>query len=261
MLKLTEITDLNEKCVEPYTIARDRMLSGEDMIVDSEKVVLRAIKSGIKFRSILATQKYFDRYEKLFADLGCEMYVAPHRLLEDIVGHRVHQGLMALCDRPDDCPIEYMGDRIIVLNSVQDVQNVGSIVRSAHAFGVDSIIVDQQGCSPFGRRSVRVSMGSIFSMKVNHSEDLAADLWDLHDAHGYQIIEAAKRPHAISTAEATYNPKSILIIGNENSGLKRDVQEICDMTVQIPVSDTIDSLNAACAASVLLYAWQNNIKN
>jgi tRNA G18 (ribose-2'-O)-methylase SpoU len=261
MFELTEIKSLNEPCVEPYTLARDRMLSGEEMIVDSEKVVLRAIEAGIKFRSIFATKKYFERHEELFAKLNCKMYFTQHKLMEEIVGHRIHQGLMALCDRPKDTPLEFLGDRIVVLDGVQDVQNVGSIVRSAHAFGVDSMIVHERGCSPFGRRSVRVSMGSVFSLKINHSEDIAGDLFDLKELHGYQVIEAAKRPHAVLTTEAKFSEKSILIIGNEDTGLSAEVQEVCDMTVQIPISPTIDSLNAANAASVLLYAWRHGLKN
>jgi len=258
--KLHEILDLSDSRVNPYKFPRDRMRSGEDMLLDSEKIVIRAISSGIVMKSILATRKYFERHQEIISKLeDCEFLCAEHKLLEGIVGHRIHQGFMAVGVRPDDYPLKDLGNRIIVLNKVLDVSNVGAIVRSAHAFGVDSILVDEEGCSPYGRRSVRVSMGSIFNMKIHHSSNLVVDLRLLKTRFGYQVVEAAKRDNAVSTVKAKYSPKSLLIIGNENSGLTKEVQDLCDMTVVIPISNSIDSLNAACAASILLYSWQNNL--
>lgn len=240
--------------MDVYRTSRERIPQGEDIIVDSEKVVARAIASGIQIRSILGTSHYFARHEDLYAKLDCTFYVADQQLLQGIVGHRLHQGIMALAKRPDDTPLEQLGPRIIALDRVLDVQNVGSIVRSSHAFGVNSIIIGAEGCSPFGRRSIRVSMGSIFNIGVYHSDDLAADLFELKQS-GFQIVGAANRENSVALPNVQYKERSVMVIGNEHAGLSADVQELCDLAIKIPVSSSIDSLNAACAASVILYSW------
>lgn len=257
MLNLIKIDDLADPRMDAYRTSRERIPKGEDIIVDSEKVVARAIASGIQIRSILGTNHYFAKHEGMFAKLDCIFYVADQQLMQGIVGHRLHQGIMAIAKRPDDTPLMELGSRIVALDRVLDVQNVGSIVRSSHAFGIDSIIIGAEGCSPFGRRSIRVSMGSIFNIKVYHSEDLAADLSILKES-GFQIIGAANRENAVALPRVRYNDRSVMIIGNEHAGMSAGVQELCDLSVKIPVSNSIDSLNAACAASVILYSWSQN---
>lgn len=254
MLDLIKIDDLNDKRMDAYRTSRERIPQGEDIIVDSEKVVARAIAAGIKIRSILGTSHYFVKHEELYGRLDCTYYVAEQQVMQGIVGHRLHQGIMAIAKRPDDTPLAQLGPRIVALDRVLDVQNVGSIVRSSHAFGIDSIIIGAEGCSPFGRRSIRVSMGSIFNIDVYHSDDLAADLRQLRQS-GFQIVGAANRENAVALPDVKYQDRSVMIIGNEHAGLSDGVQELCDLSVKIPVSSSIDSLNAACAASVILYSW------
>jgi tRNA G18 (ribose-2'-O)-methylase SpoU len=257
-VNLIEVNDLGDERVASYRLRRQRIPVGDEMVIDSEKVVARALQSDIKIKSILGTKEYFTKHAGLMAGLDCQLYCVEHKLLETIVGHRIHQGIMAVAERPVDTPLTKLGSRIVVLNRVLDIQNVGAIVRSCHAFGVRSVLVDGKGCSPYGRRAIRVSMGSIFKMNVLHSPDIVADLEWLK-AQDYQIIEAANSSKAVPINMAKFREKSVMIIGNEDSGVTEGVQNLCDLTVKIPVEESIDSLNAACAASVLLYSWKLSI--
>jgi len=180
--------------------------------------------------------------------------------MQQIVGHRIHQSLQAVAERPQDTPLKELGDRILVLDRLLDVQNVGAIIRSCHAFGVNSVMIHPTGCSPLERRAIRVSMGSIFSMKLHHSTDFAADLQWLKDEGNYQIVATANDDDSISVRDAasSFRTRGVMIIGNEDQGIDREfLAKYTDLKVKIPVDDGIDSLNAACAAAVLLFAWGN----
>jgi len=260
-MKLEIVTDVDDERVASFKLRPPRKINeGDEIVIDSEKVVLRAIAAGLRIKSILATRSYYDRHEELVSNLPCcRLFCIEKKLMEKIVGHRIHQSLQAVAERPLDTPLRELGDWILVMDRLLDVQNVGAIIRSCHAFGVNSVLVHPTGCSPFGRRAIRVSMGSIFQMKIHHSQDFAADLKWLKEEGDFQIVATANDGDAVSVQEATFSTKGVMVIGNEDQGVDRDfLSTYSDLKVKIPVEESIDSLNAACAATVLLFAWNHS---
>lgn len=258
-MNLEYVTDVDDERVASFKLRPPRRISeGDEIVIDSEKVVLRAIHAGLKIKSILGTKTYYDRHYDLVAGLeGCTLYCLEKKLMESIVGHRIHQGIQAVAERPKDTELASLGPKILVLDRLLDIQNVGAIIRSCHAFGVDSVMVHPTGCSPFGRRAIRVSMGSIFQMKIFHSQDFPADLRWLKDEGGYQIVATANDQDSVSVRDAHFSPRGVMVIGNEDQGIGEFITNFSDLKVKIPVDETIDSLNAACAAAVLLFAWNS----
>ena len=257
-MNLEIVTDVDDERVASFKLRPPRRISeGDEIVIDSEKVVLRAIAAGLRIKSILGTKSYYDRHYDLVSGLGCTLFCLEKKLMESIVGHRIHQGIQAVAERPKDTELADLGPKILVLDRLLDIQNVGAIIRSCHAFGVDSVMVHPTGCSPFGRRAIRVSMGSIFQMKIFHSQDFAADLQWLKDEGGYQIVATANSSDAVSVRDAEFSSRGVMVIGNEDKGIGEFISSFSDLKVKIPVEETIDSLNAACAAAVLLFAWNS----
>lgn len=160
------------------------------------------------------------------------------------------QKLSRLSDLPTDGP-----RRWVALYEVRDPGNLGTIVRTADAAGCDAVILIGQSCDPFSVEAVRATMGSLFDMPiaVAHFDDF--NVW--RSKAGARMIAASmrgKRPHD----RAEYGAKSVILMGNEQSGLPTDVEARCDELVRIPMMGTADSLNLASASSVMIYeAWRS----
>jgi tRNA G18 (ribose-2'-O)-methylase SpoU len=154
---------------------------------------------------------------------------------------------------PLDCK-----DTIISLNGITSPENVGAIIRNISGFGFKSVLVDAKTCSPFTRRSIRVSMGNIFDLKTSQTKDLLYTLIDLKN-NGYTIIGTANINSAISLKEFKAYPKTVLIIGSEGFGIDKEILSICDQVVKIPIESSVGHLNAACASSIFLYELNNQL--
>ncbi len=249
-----QITDPQDPRIQDFRTRRDVQAKRKGhILIDSEKCVVRLLKSGVKVQKVLGLQDYILKYDQLLEVMPeVDIYEARLPVMEQIINGKIHQGLMAIAERPQDQELCEMGSRILVLDGLNDGHNVGCIVRSAHAFGFRDIISDNHGCSPLVRRAVRVSMGSIFQVNTFHSQELESDLNKLKHL-GYQIVGAENYGSSVNVSNLVCRDKLVLIIGNEDRGIHPSIREICDHYVKIPISKDIDSLNAATAATLLMY--------
>lgn len=224
------------------------------MIVDSDKVVYRCLNKGLEVQKILGTRPFVEKLLRDFPDLQDHplLFCGDKPVLESIVGHRLHHGVVGVFKRPEDAPKHSFGNRIVLFNGVNNAENVGAIIRSAHAFGFDTVICDQESCSPYVRRAVRVSMGSVFSLKVLHTDSIYQQLIDLKKS-GYRIYGSAISPKAQSCRNIQPTDKFVLVLGSEGHGMSPEALELCDQVIRIPTVNHIDSLNVAVASGVLLY--------
>ena len=172
--------------------------------------------------------------------------------MKKIVGHKIHQGIMALIDKPDFINFEDISGNVVVLNGLTSPENVGSIVRSCAAFNIRTIIIDDKTCSPFLRRCIRVSTGNIFNINIYKSIDLKKDLITLKN-RGYSLISTANLENAISLDEFKFPKKSMLIIGSEGYGIDKKILELSDKILKIDINKEVTSLNASIATSIILY--------
>ena len=136
---------------------------------------------------------------------------------------------MALADRPEDLNVGDLGDKILVLNGVNNAENVGAICRSALAFGVDSVVIDSNSCSPFLRRAIRVSMGSVFKLKFLHTENLQGLLNEIHGI-GYSIVSASNDEGASKLRSVKFEAKTALVLGNEGDGVEKAVKKLVTLS-------------------------------
>ena len=252
--RVIPIEDINDPRVAKFALRRDVQLRPfEEMVVDSEKVVQRAIKRGIVMRAVLATESHYKRNWDLLSRLpNCELFQASTQMMQQIVGHRIHQGIMALADRPEQPPLASLSGNLVFMDHITDTQNVGAIIRCCHAFGYGGVILNGNSCSPFVRRSIRVSMGSVFCVPVHHGADRLELAQSLKD-RGYLLVAAGRWETSKAIADIELDRPYCLIIGNEDQGVHPDLLAMCDLQVEIDLAPGIDSLNAAVAAGVLLH--------
>lgn len=161
------------------------------------------------------------------------------------------QRLATLADFPVTGP-----RRFVALYEVRDPGNLGTVIRTADAAGCDGVILIGTTCDPFSIETVRATMGSLFAMRIAATSFEDFNAW--RATADARIIAASMRgDHAHD--KATYGERSIILMGNEQSGLPPDVEAACDELVRIPMMGKADSLNLASAASVMIYeAWRNS---
>lgn len=227
---------------------RDRVLHDQNLVVcESEKLFLQFIHSGKKILKTFSTRAFAEKY-KLNNDTN---FIAEREILETVAGFKIEFEVLFLIHKPQDFSLHELGPRIILLNGVSSPENVGSIVRSAAAFNINSIITDEKSCSPFLRRCIRVSMGNIFAMKSYHSMDVREDLKKLQSM-GYTVLSTANIDRSIDMSTYKFPEKCVLIIGSEGHGIDQDILNCSDLILKIRINAQVAHLNAANAASIFL---------
>ena len=186
-------------------------------------------------------------------------------LLEDSLFDRVSeenapQGVICVCDF---LPIHTMqvdtttlapDERVVVLESVRDPSNLGAIIRSAAAFGVNRLIISQDCADIYNPKTVRASMGTLFGQTIHRVNDISGTIQQLRDI-GRRTFAAALDRNACRLGSFAPMPGDCVVIGNEGHGLSDETISACNQTVFIPMTERAESLNAAVAASVLMWSF------
>ncbi len=257
-MNLINVDDLNSPNLEIYAQLRDNAFAEDNsFIADSPKVVNILLQSSIQVKSILATQEYYDEFYELIETKKIpKLFLADKKLMEQIVGHKIHHNCMMHGIRPEDAPLHNLGDHIIMLDMITSTENIGSIARSAAALGVDSYLLPRQGPHPYGRRALRVSMGHMSMLKTHRYEDIFETIANLKK-RDYTVFAAETSKSAIALSEIEVPKKWVLLMGHEGKGISQDVLKACDHVVSIEMVEGIKSFNVAVAASILMYQFKH----
>lgn len=222
--------------LEGLRLCADAALNGYS--VDTV-IVSNSLKSSERAETVISSARKRVRVpESLFASL-CDT-VNP-------------QGILCIVKMPDSIPIESVRDgKYIVLENTADPSNLGAIARTAEAFGISGIIVSSSGCDPFSPKSQRAGMGALLRLPVLRSNDVLSDMAVLREK-GFKLFASVVRNADCFVTEADYSGSCAVLIGNEANGLSDEAVALCDMKVTIPMSGRAESLNAAAAASVMMW--------
>lgn len=182
--------------------------------------------------------------------------IAPH-VAEKLSGTKSNQGVFALFETPTP-PADTLDTarRILMLEGVQDPGNVGTLLRSAAAFGFDAVVLGPGCASPLSPKTLRSSMGAAGRLPTLHSADLPAALAQLRSRGVTTLAAALYRSRPLDEAGNDFPNGVCVVIGSEGQGLTQQTVEACDMAVRIPMTDRVESLNAAVAGSVLLWHFR-----
>ncbi len=259
---IQNISSLESIKLEPYRTLRrpmDHLYQGI-FVAESEKVVLRLLESSIEPISILLSAEWLDLHRMLIENNPhrIEIFVGEKKLLESIVGHRLHQSIMAVAKVPRQISIEEMlqkkkaTSRYVLVDGITNSENMGVIVRNCVCFDVDALIVLPSSCDPYLRRSVRNSMGNIFQLPIVYANDSLADIQKMKST-GIILYAAHPQMQSREIGGTPFSSNSCIVLGAEGHGISAEILLQCDEFVTIPMKDGVDSLNVASASAVILY--------
>lgn len=231
-------------------------------IAESSKIVTRALAAGYSARSFLLRPNWLADLAPQLASSDAPIILGTPAELENIVGFHLHRGALAAMERKPQPTLKTILEwarTVVVLEDIVDHTNVGAIFRSAAALGADAVLISPRCADPLYRRSIRVSMGTVFSVPWVRIEPWPGGI-DLLREHGFTTAALALRDDAMSVREFARagHRKTALVMGTEGAGLSRRTIESADARVIIPMSHGIDSLNVAAAAAVAVFALQED---
>ncbi|HAJ97306.1 MAG TPA: rRNA methyltransferase [Ruminococcus sp.] len=264
-MNIIEVNDLSLPELAPYQCTNEKQLFHWNepeigiFIAESPKVIRRALDAGYQPISLLCEKKYVTGQASDIIDrCQADVYTADSEVLKAITGYQMTQGV--LCAMYRQKPSDLSGvlanaERVAVLEDIMNQTNVGAIFRSAAALGMDAVILTPSCSDPLYRRSVRVSMGTVFQIPWTYFPCGAPDYVELLKASGFFTVAMALRNDTINidAPELSQQKKLAVILGTEGEGLKPETIQACDATVKIPMMHGVDSLNVASASAVAFW--------
>jgi tRNA G18 (ribose-2'-O)-methylase SpoU len=279
MFHIEKITSFDSPGLQPYATMR-RPLEHERQgifVAEGTKVVRRLLESRFAVVSVVLPEKWLDDFRPLLEARPetVTVYLAEKKLLETLVGFSMFQGVLAVGKIPAAISLDetlrqsQKPHLFVAVDALTNAENLGALVRNCVAFGVQALIVGETSSSPFLRRAVRNSMGTIFQLPVielaklgqrhqfttkPHTTKLTLAEC-LNELRGRGVRCIAAHPHTDKKflSQADFSDDCCLVFGSEGDGISQNVLESCDEAVAIPMPPTVDSLNVGAAAAVFLY--------
>lgn len=262
-MAIEQITSLADPRVAPFASLTEAQLrnrldpASALFIAESPKVIRVALDAGYEPSALLCEAKHIsgDAADIIARSPEMPVYTGSRELLAELTGYKLTRGVLCAMRRPAPTGVGEVLEgarRVVVIHGVVDTTNIGAIFRAAAALGIDAALLTPDSCDPLNRRSVRVSMGSVFLLP-----------WTWLDGG----IEALG-PYGFKTAAMALTDDSVpldypalaaeerlaIVMGTEGDGLPKKTIAAADYTVKIPMARGVDSLNVASAAAVAF--WQ-----
>jgi len=229
-------------------------------IAEGEKVIRRARAAGHRSRSLLTEPRWLEPMADVIAELEANripVYTAEADVLRSVTGYRVHRGALAAMHRPtlpEPASLLAGANRVLACIDMVDHANVGAVIRSAAALGVDAVVVSASCADPLYRRAVKVSMGTVLTQPWTRMPpgDVATMLANC----GFTVAALTPAADALDLVElaGAVPDRLALMLGTEGDGLSQAVARSADLRVRIPMAAGMDSLNVAAAAAVACWA-------
>jgi tRNA G18 (ribose-2'-O)-methylase SpoU len=246
-------------------------------VAEGEKVVRRLLESRFAVVSVVLPEKWLEDFRPLLEARPetVAVYLADKALLETLIGFSMFQGILAVGKIPAPVSLDDILTRspkpqlLVAVDALTNAENLGALVRNCVAFNTQALIVGETSSSPFLRRAVRNSMGTLFRLPVvelaKHGQrhqfttkphttnlTLANCLIQLRD-RGVRCLAAHPHTDKTKLSQADFTGDCCVVFGSEGFGISTPVLEACDDRVVIPMPPAVDSLNVAAAAAVFLY--------
>lgn len=261
-MPIVEITSLEHPGVEVFSALTEAQLRNRInpeqgiFIAESPKVIRVALDAGYEPTALLCERKHIEGdAADLIARAGnIPVYTGKRDLLAQLTGYTLTRGVLCAMRRPAMRKVDEICNkarRVAVIHGVVDTTNIGAIFRSAAALGIDAVLLTPDSCDPLNRRSVRVSMGSVFLVPWTWVSEPLTQLREL----GFRTAALALTDRSISLDHPSLKAEKrlALIMGTEGDGLPHHAIEGADYVVRIPMAHGVDSLNVAAASAVAFW--------
>jgi len=261
-MPIIDITHLSAPGVDVFSTLTDAQLRNRRdssrgiLIAESPKVIRVALQAGYQPLSMMCERKHItgDASDLIEALPNIPVYTGERELLAQLTGYELTRGVLCAMRRPLPPPLSTIcgqSNRIVIIDGVVDTTNIGAIFRSAAALGIDGVLLTRNSCDPFNRRSIRVSMGSVFLLPWTWIDN---DL-DAVRQYGFKTVAMALTDQSISLDSPLLKKeeKLAIIMGTEGDGLPHEAIQQADYVVRIPMFHGVDSLNVAAASAVAFW--------
>ncbi len=208
-------------------------------LVEGEHLVLEAYKTGYLQELILE--------QDAVLPLDAPTSYVTNDILYALTELETPPSMMAVCMKKES---ESYGNRILVLDDIQDPGNLGTIIRSAVAFHIDTIVLGLGCVDLYNSKTIRASQGMLFHMNIIR-KDLKQFISELKKQN--YLIYGTKVTHGKNIKDVAKTEKFVIIVGNEGNGVSEEILDICDDYLYIPCNDVCESLNVGVATSIILY--------
>ncbi len=262
MANVVPISTLSDPRIAVFHDVRDADLRGRHHLcmVESEMAVRRLLESDWEIHSLFVSPQKYERLSSLLEHRDIDVFIADIALMSEVTGFHIHRGVLAAVRRQSQAhhtidTIFKGGDHVSLLlaEGITNVDNMGTLFRNAAAFGVDGVLLNVICCDPLYRKSIRVSMGHVFSVPWFVLEDWTASLRALRDEFDLQIIGLETGSAAIPLWDVDVQRNIGVVVGEEKSGLSASTLTLCDVVAEIPMMDSVPSINVGVASAVGLY--------
>lgn len=238
------------KAVRKLADKKYRALYGE-FTVEGHKLVYDYLRAGGTPLRIFVAEDALEKYKPLIESAGTkEVYVVPRSLYLYMSEENAPQGIMAVC------PISSLGALkdgcCVVLESLRDAGNLGTVIRTAVAFGIESIVLSADCADLYNSKTLRATMGALFFANIIIVEDIV-DFVNGLKANGRRVFAAMPAGNALDVRALEVRDSDCMVIGNEGNGISEALAACCTACVTIPMRGQTESLNASSAASVLMW--------
>ena len=235
---------------------KERDLSNE-YIIEGIKLIQEAIQENAKIKQIIICDDC-EKTESIPKDLMYEIakqeciYVT-NKVFDSITEVMNPQGILAIIEKQSkEIQIDDKQDIILALDDIQDPGNLGTILRTADSIGLTQILVSKGTADSYNPKVVRYTMGAIFRVKIIECEDLVKTLKEIKK-HKFEIVVSSLQTDN-SIYDINYH-KKVIVIGNEANGVKKEIQDLADKKIKIPMLGKTESLNASVATGIILYEY------
>jgi tRNA G18 (ribose-2'-O)-methylase SpoU len=260
--RIIEINEASDQRLRDYANLRadvHRSADSESFIVEGRWCVQRLIESPQAIISVLLEHgKHAEIADRLPAQTP--VYSLPSTQIERLVGFDFHRGILACGRRPkrrtiDDLQREPESPPVsLAVLGIDLHENLGSMIRTASALGIESLLIGPKTADPFARRTIRVSMGCVLTQRLYDLDRPVAQLSELQRSRNLRTIVTTLDDRATPLNQFVGDDRnSILIVGNEAKGIDGAIQDIATDRVTIPMQPGFDSLNVSVAAAICMY--------
>jgi tRNA G18 (ribose-2'-O)-methylase SpoU len=271
MFEVQHITSFDLPELAPY---RTLKLQAEQrqqgiFVVESEKVTRRLLASKLEVVSVILPETLLPDFAEALnrrSDV-VKVYCAPKAVLETLTGYYMYQGILGIGRMPAQPTVECLLEKklrkeddaarsslpllLVAADGIANSQNMGVLVRNSAGFSADGLLVAENSCSPFLRRAVSASMGTIFEFPA--VEVSLAETLKVLRTRGVRCVAAHPHVNEKTISDTDFTVDCCVVFGSEGQGIRPEILKLCDEAVTIPMAGNVDSLNVGSASAVFLY--------
>lgn len=252
---MEKITGKNNNVIKDtkklFTSSKERY-EKQLFVLEGARLCFDVLNSVYRPKTLLVTENIRNKFPNevgSLIDLCDDAYEISEEISQKLSDTKNAQGIFLTVNM--QMPVVSEAKKIIALDNVQDPSNVGAIIRSAEALGIDGVMI-YGGCDIYNPKAIRATMGSLLRMNIIKCDDLSKSIKE-YSKKGYRTYATVPCSDAVKITDICFGAKVICVIGNEANGVESGVKDICDKLITIPMRGRAESLNASVAASITMW--------